>query len=215
MAARESESEAARAHYLYKQTVLFEELDQRGAKAGEYREEREVVFSPEGKREERLLSKPRLTLQRLRMTEEDFRDVREIQPMLLTSDRLWLYQVRFRGEETIDGVDCWVLEVKPRQILDGQRLFEGLLWAEKESLAIVRTEGRAVPQILRSKEENLFPRFTTLRERVEGGHWFPVHTFGDDVLPFRTGPLRMRLTIRYSGYKRFGAESKVTFGPGL
>lgn len=53
------------------------------------------------------------------MTDEDFHDIREIQSMALTADRLWNYETKFRGEETMDGVDCWVLQVKPRQILRG------------------------------------------------------------------------------------------------
>ena len=69
---------------------------------------------------------------------------------------------------------------------------------------------RPVPQ-LRSKvagKENLFPAFTTLRERI-GENWFPVSTHADDTLDFSTGPIRIKMTIRYRDYKRFGAESKV------
>jgi hypothetical protein len=61
------------------------------------------------------------------------------------------------------------------------------------------------------KSENLFPRFTTLREAIDGQHRFPVCTYADDTLPFRNGFQRVRMTIRYSGYKRFGAESAIKF----
>jgi hypothetical protein len=64
---------------------------------------------------------------------------------------------------------------------------------------------------LSTKSENLFPRFTTVRQRIDGQHWFPVATIGDDTLPFRTGPIHMKLSIRYSDYKRFSAESNITF----
>ena len=93
----------------------------------------------------------------------------------------------------------------------GQRLFDGMLWVSKADFGIVRAEGQAVPQILSTRQENLFPRFTTIRRKVDGKHWFPVFTFADDVLPFRNGPQRERLRIRYSEYKKFGAESSVTF----
>jgi len=104
-----------------------------------------------------------------------------------------------------------VLQVRPRQILQGQRLFDGLIWADKRTFSIVRMEGQAVPQIRTMKSENLFPRFTTIRRPVDGERWFPVTTYADDSLPFRTGPQRIRLIIRYSNYKKFGAESSVTF----
>ncbi len=187
---------------------MLEEVSPRG---GFYREIREVIFSPGGERTEKLVRPPEDRLQRLRMTKEDFEDMRDIQPLLLTPERLPLYDVRARGDERLDKHDCWVLQVKPKQILDGMRLFEGLLWVEKESFSVVRIEGQAVPPIYRRGEENLFPRFVTLRESVGGGHWFPSLTFADDTLPFKTGPLRIKLTIRYTGYKRFAADSKIIF----
>jgi len=101
--------------------------------------------------------------------------------------------------------------VRPRQILSGQRLFDGMLWIKKDGLAIIRSEGKAVPEIRSMKQENLFPRFTTVRRPIDGQHWFPIYTYADDALEFRTGPQRIRLKIRYSEYKRFGAESKIEF----
>jgi hypothetical protein len=76
---------------------------------------------------------------------------------------------------------------------------------------VIRSEGQAVPEIRTLKTENLFPHFTTLRQKVEGDFWFPVMTYGDDTLYFRGGAQRIRLTIRYTEYQRFGADSKVTF----
>jgi hypothetical protein len=128
---------------------------------------------------------------------------------VLTEDRLWNYETKFRGDETIDDVDCWVLQVRPRQILQGQRFFDGMIWVDKKEYNIVRMEGQAVPQIRTTKTENLFPRFTTIRKPLDGKHWFPVYTYADDTLHFRTGPQRIRLRIAYSNYKRFGAESTL------
>ena len=183
-----------------------------GFRTGEYREVRDVIFSPAGKRTEQRMGPSRNTLTRLILTEEDFRDIREVQPFLFTPEQLRLYDIRFRGEETIEEGECYLVQVRPRQILEGQRLFDGLFWIAKQDFSIVRSEGRAVPEILRTKSENLFPRFTTFRALVDRKHWFPTRTHADDVLPFRTGAQRIRLTILYSNYKRFTAESQVTFG---
>ncbi len=211
-AAREAENEAARNNYLYTQAVTMEEFNPRGGRSGEYREVREVMFSPTGARTEELVGKPNNSLVRMTLTAEDFRDIREVQPMLLTTDHLFLYETKFRGEEQMDGIDCWVLQVKPRQILDGQRLFEGMLWIDKSDFSTIRSEGQAVPQIRSTKQENLFPHFTTVREKVDGKFWFPLKTYADDTLYFRSGPQRVRLIIRYTKYQRFGAESTITFG---
>jgi hypothetical protein len=210
VAHRESETEAERNQYTYRQTLTLEEIDARGAARGHYREVRDIVFSPQNERSEELIGKPENTLVNLKLTPEDFRDFRDIQPLVLTEETLWNYDTKNRGEETVDGVDCWVLQARPRQILEGQRLFDGLIWADKKGYNIVRMEGRAEPQIRSTKSENLFPRFTTVRKSVDGTYWFPTVTLADDTLQFRTGPQRERLRISYGNYKRFAVDSTFT-----
>jgi len=210
VAHRETETETERNEYTYRQTVTLDELDDHGGARGQYREVRDVIFSPKHERSEEFVGKPQNTLKYLLLTDEDFRDLRDIQPLVLTEDRLFNYETRFRGEETMDDVDCWVLQVRPRQILEGQRFFDGLVWVDKKEYNIVRMEGQAVPQIRSTKSENLFPRFTTVRKPLDGKHWFPVYTYADDTLYFRGGPQRERLRIAYANYKRFGVESTFT-----
>lgn len=198
-------------NYTYRQKVFVEEFNEKGLRSGHYEEVRDITFSPEAGRTEQFSGKPVARLQRLQLTDEDFRDIREVQPFLFTSDLLWAYETRFHGDELVDGVSCFVLQVRPRQTFVGQRLFDGTIWIDKKDLAVVRTEGKAVPSIFSKGSENLFPRFTTVRIKVDGKHWFPVYTLADDVLPFRTGPLRIRMRIEYSNYKRFAVDSTVTF----
>jgi hypothetical protein len=211
IAARESETAEVQSHYTYRQTVTLDEMNTGGLIQGTYREVRDIIFSPTEERTEQMVGKPSSTLTHLGLTDEDYRDMREVQPFLLTKDQAFLYETQFRGEETMDGVDCFVVQIRPRQILDGQRLFDGMLWVSKKDYSVIRSEGQAVPQIRTLKSENLFPHFTTLRQKVEGDYWFPVMTYGDDTLYFRGGGQRVRLTIRYSEYHRFGADSKITF----
>ncbi|HYO82216.1 MAG TPA: hypothetical protein VES20_12495 [Bryobacteraceae bacterium] len=210
LALRESASEAERANYAYTQTVTMEEFGERGKVGGAYREVREIIFSPDGERSEKLVGSPQNNLRRLIMTPEDFSDLRDIQPLLLTTERLRLYDIQSKGEETLENTVCWVLQVRPRQILYGQRLFEGTFWVDQRDYSIIRSQGRAVPQMLSSRtgKENLFPWFTTVREKV-GEFWFPIYTHADDTLHFTSGPIRIRLAVRYRDYKRFSAESRI------
>ena len=78
VAEREDEALAARANYTYKQEVVVEELDPKGR--GHYKETRAIIFSPAGERSEKFIGQPVSNLKRLRLTEEDFRDIRDIQP---------------------------------------------------------------------------------------------------------------------------------------
>jgi hypothetical protein len=111
----------------------------------------------------------------------------------------------------MDGFKCFVVWIEPKQILSTQRFFQGLLWVRQSDLAVVRSEGQAVPQIETLKEQNLFPHFTTLRREIDGKWFFPVETYADDTLYFRTGPQRIRVAIRYADYKRFGSDSVIRF----
>jgi hypothetical protein len=211
VAQRESDTAQAQANYTYRQSLNVDEFDNRGLIVGSYWEVRDIIFSPKQERTEQMVERPFDNLHRIKLSDEDFRDLREVQPFLLTKDQVFMYEMHFRGEESMDGVDCYVMQVKPRQILQGQRLFDGMLWVDKKDYSIVRSEGQAVPQIRTTTSENLFPHFTTLREKVDGNFRFPVTTYGDDTLYFRDGPQRVRMIIRYSQYKKFGAESKITF----
>ena len=212
IAARETENARARENYTYRQSVTIQEFDDRGTVTGEYREVRDVTFSPNRVRYEQVIERPRSTLTRIKLTPEDFADIRNIQPFFMTADQVSMYEGKYKGEETIDGVNCFVEYVRPRQILSTQRFFEGTLWVRESDLAVIRSEGQAVPQIETLKQQNLFPHFTTIRRDVDGKWLFPEESYADDTLYFRDWPQRIRIVIRYLNYKRFGAESTITFG---
>ncbi len=211
VAVKAGEFKLAREQYTYRQTVIFQELDPQGAEAGSYREVRDIVFSPQQKRTEVMVGRPAMNLKKLKLTEEDFRDIREVNPFVLTRDELFLYNVKYQGKEAMDETDCFLYRLSPRQILDGQRLFEGLIWVSEKDRQIVRAAGKPVPQIYHSKGENLFPQFTTIYRPIDGKYWFPLRTVADDTLHFRTGPQRVRVVIRYDDYKRFISESTIQF----
>lgn len=210
VAHRESETAAERRQYAYTQSLRLQELDTRGVQTGEYREVREVIFSPTGERTERFAGTPVMRLKNLVMTDEDFADLRNVQPFIMTEDQLWLYDVKYKGEDPVEGRDCWLLSIRPREILSGQRLFDGMLWIDEDDFSVIRSEGKAVPEIITGKQENLFPHFVTMRKQVNG-FWFPWTTYADDTLYFRSAPVREKLTVRYEDYKKFVSQTSITF----
>src|SRR4051812_23125225 len=96
VATRETATAEERSHYAYTQSVRLEELDSRGMRAGDYTETREIIFSPEGERTQRLLREPVSRLKNLLMTPEDFADIRNVQPFVLTLDELWNYDTEYK-----------------------------------------------------------------------------------------------------------------------
>ena len=110
VAHRETQTETERSEYTYRQGLTIDELDDHGGARGQYKETRDVIFSPQHDRTEQMIGNASNALKNLILTEEDFQDIRNIQPLVLTEDRLWNYETKFRGDETMDEVDCWVLQ---------------------------------------------------------------------------------------------------------
>src|SRR5260221_2512825 len=91
VAIRESETAQVQSNYTYRQSVSIDEVDKRGATVGFYRDIRDIIFSPKQERTEKMSGTPIDTLVSLKLTDEDFRDIREIQPFLLTKEQSFLY----------------------------------------------------------------------------------------------------------------------------
>lgn len=204
--------EAELGRYAYRQTFHFFELDKRGGQRGDYLEVRDVIFGPDGERTDEFVKGPIDRLKYMSLTEEDFRDLRDVQPFVLTEDTLWRYETRYEGEESIAGRNCFVFRVRPRQVLEGQRMLDGRIWIDPEALQVVQSAGQPVPQLHSTENANLFPRFMTIYAPVDGKFWFPVRTEAQDTLPFPSGLQQVRYEIEYADYKRFSAETKITFG---
>jgi len=212
IAERETEFARARENYTYRQSVTVQEFNTQGAVSGEFHEVRDITFSPNLVRYETVVERARNTLTHIKLTPEDFADIRNVNPFLLTTDTLWLYEGQYKGEQQMDGEQCWVEYIRPKQILSTQRFFEGTLWVRESDFTVIRTEGQAVPQIDTLAEQNLFPHFTTIYRQVDDKWYFPVETYADDTLFFREWPQRIRIVVRYMDYKKFGTESTIKFG---
>jgi hypothetical protein len=66
-----------------------------------------------------------------------------------------------------------------------------------------------VPELKTKKGENLFPRFTTYREQIDGKYWFPTYTMADDTLYFSGGPVHIKEILRYTDYKQFKSKVRI------
>ena len=207
--ARELEFKKERDNYTYTQTFVIQTIDYDNRPDGEYRMTSDILFTPEGKRYEKVISAPTPSLQRISLSQQDLDDLEHVQPFVLTSDELPKYDVNYVGREPLDELGTYVFDVKPKRIEKNQRYFQGRIWVDDKDLNIVKSDGKAVPDIIKKNNENIFPRFETFRENIEGHYWFPTYTRCDDVLHFSTGPIHMRMTIRYANYKRFGATIKI------
>ncbi len=135
------------------------------------------------------------------------KDLEDIQPFVLTTeDMIPNYDVQYAvGREKLDDLATYVFRVAPKKMEKGQRYFQGTIWVDDQDFAVVKSDGKAVPDL----KDNLFPRFVTYRENIEGTFWFPTYTHADDFLHFDSGDVHIRMTVRYKNYKRFGSTIRL------
>ena len=208
-AAREAEFKTERENYTYTQTFIIQTLDLSGRVDGEYRMTSEIVFTPEGKRYENVTNAPPPTLERISLTQQDLDDLEHVQPFVLTTNELTKYDIKYVDHEPLDELNAYVFDVGPKTLEKNKRYFQGRVWVDDKDFEIVKTDGKAVPDIKKKGQENVFPRFETFRENVEGNYWFPTYTRSNDVLHFSGGDIPIRMTVRYENYKRFGVTVKI------
>jgi outer membrane lipoprotein-sorting protein len=213
-AAKEKEFKQARDNYTYRQDVKVQTVEGDSVD-GEYHQVVDVTFDDKGHRQERVVFAPQSSLQRVSMTREDVDDIQHRLPFVLTSDEVSEYQILYAGQQQEDELHCYVFDVAPKTIEKNKRYFQGRLWVDDRDFQIVKTRGKTVPDIRTGKRgsggENLFPAFTTWREQVDGKYWFPTYTKADDDLQFSQGPVHIREIVKYTNYKRFGSNVKITY----
>jgi hypothetical protein len=210
-AAKEAEFRKARENYTYRQSVKMEELDPDGGVQGKWEITSDIIFGPNKQRQEKVVYAPMISLRNLTLSPQDEQDLRDVQPFVLTTDEINKYDIQYMGKQNADEIPCYLFSVKPKKLEKGQRYFEGQIWVDDRDLQIVKTYGKGVG-LLKKNEDNQFPKFETYRQQIDGKYWFPVYTHADDTLHFRDMSQRIRMVVKYQNYKRFGADTSITFG---
>ena len=212
-AAREKLFKDAREHYTYRQDIRVQTRDGNTV-TGEYHEVFDVLYDDKGHRIENVVFAPQSSLEQggLSLDEGDVQDFRNRLPFVLTTEEVPEYNILYVGQQQEDQLHCYVFDIAPKQIVGKKRYFQGRIWVDDHDFQIVKTYGKTVPDIRKKKgQENLFPKFTTWREQVDGTYWFPTYTKADDTLRFSTGDVRIKEVVKYENYKRFGSNAKITF----
>jgi hypothetical protein len=205
----EDEFRKERENYTYTQIFLFQTIDDDGQVDGEYRMTSDILFTPAGKRYEKVIEAPGSTIQRITMEQQDFDDIEKIWPLVLTPNELPKYDIKYVGREQVDELRTYVFDITPIKMEKNQRYFQGRIWVEDRDMQIVKTHGKGTG-LLKKKQDSAYPIFETFRENITGHFWFPTYTRSDDTLHFKTGPdVRIRVAVRYTNYKRFGSTIKI------
>jgi hypothetical protein len=204
--AKEKEFKSARKRCTYRQTIKIEQLD--GDKpVGEYQQVADVTLDQSGKKVKNVVFAPQPSIS---VGPEDQYDIESRLHFTLSTDELPEYNVLYQGKQQEDDLHTYVFDVAPKQIEKGKRYFEGRIWVDDQDFQIVKMEGKSAPDIHPKKrgkgDENLFPKFTTFREQVDGKYWYPTYSLTDDTLHFYGGDARIKGTVKATDYKCTGSQ---------
>lgn len=212
-AEHESEFARAREQYVYQQDIKVEEMDG-DTPVGEYRLVSDITFN-NGRRAENVLFAPQKTFRNLDMSKEDFDDLQNRYPFVVTKEELPRYQVLYVGQQKVDELNTYVFDMSPKNFEKGKRYFQGRIWVDQDDLQVVKTYGKPVGEAERKKgseQEQQFPAFASYREQIDGKYWFPTYARAKEVLHFpgtrhsMPQDIGIRITVKWSNYQRFNVE---------
>ena len=209
--ANETRVQTARSHYQYTQDVLVQTLD--GAKVdGQFHQVTNVSYDNKGKRVDQVTFSEQPTLRGIQMSSEDFDDIREFMPWILSSEQVAQYNLTYSGQQHVDDLDTYVFQVAPKKEEKNKRYFDGRVWVDSRDLQVVKLCGKSVPDAVRKKKNapvDVRPTFVSYRQIIDG-NWFPVYARVDATLEFGTASVHVREIVKYTGYKRTDASQAAS-----
>lgn len=206
----EREFRDALTEYVFNRNATVQIIGLGGLPTGTFRRDSFMMLNPDGSRFEKVLFAPVATTPPGFVTPEDLEDLGGINPFALEPSAVPNYNFGYVGVERIDDFDLYVFDVTPKVIPNPKksklRLFTGRVWVDSESLMILRTKGKAVPET----DENKFPIVETTRDQVDGKYWFPIDARSDDELVFKGGNvIKIKLRVKFQNYRKGQTDVRI------
>ncbi len=218
MGQQESAFSAARNDYTFRQDVKFNTIsDDTNRPDGEYHQITDISFDKDGRRVEHVVFAPQNTIEKVIMTENDFKDIEKKLPFVLTAPELPEYNLTYLGRQKVDDLDTYVFDCAPKTLVKGKRYFQGKVWVDQQDNEIVLINGLTVPQDTRVGHEDLSPPYTTYYQQIDDKYWFPTYTKAEGILHFAaqhgalSQDVHVRTVVRYTDYKRFKTSVTIHY----
>jgi len=197
---------AAHGTFGYHRTIRVQELDINGKTTVELLISTDIARAPDGRFYEKGEKHPDSTLKVLDLDYDHMDTLEKIPPLPFTTPEIAKYDFVYAGTQKLDELNTYIFQVHPKQVDRQHAYFEGVIWVDDQDFVIVKTTGRwetelgdvATPQFP-------FKIFDTYRENVEGKIWFPDYVRSDEYVTTKSGPVNVRLTVRWENYKPLSA----------
>ncbi len=212
---KEDEYILSRTRYTYRKTIRIQEFGPDGQPSGEFVLVTQPGRDADGKPFEKVVERPRSTLQHLFLRSEDLEALQRVPAFPLTSNQLAKYDLKYLGKEQVDDVECYIFQAKPRMVERVKAYFDGIVWVDTKYLEVVKTYGKWVTDQgdMHAVADLPFSLFETYRENVEGKYWFPNYSRSDGTLNLKGLEIPVRLVIKWTDFKPVSSVPQATVPP--
>jgi hypothetical protein len=197
---------AALRSYTYYADLTIETVSDADVITGKYYRLSRVWFDGAGARQEKVLENTSTLPKDVYIGTNAAHNMTRVYQFFVTPETLQQYDFNYIGRERVDELDTLVFDVKPRLKLpdperSSDRYLKGRIWIDGEDLCVVKVAGEAVPE----QNAHRTPRFETYYQNHDR-FWFPAFCSADDTI--RTGRYSQRVVVkvRFTGYKKSGAN---------
>lgn len=203
-----SEAECLRAHqsYSFKRSVRLQEYLPGGDPGGEILQESAIYLADNGRRYEKTGETSKKSFVAANVAAEDLKSISQIPLFPLVPEQLQYYTITYKGSQPLDELHTYIFEVKPKRLLAGYRLFQGLAYVDDRDLAIVQLYGRwdELPDEEGNNQDARripFTMYEIYYENVAGKLWFPTYIRSDAYLHTKATDCQLRLIVKMTDFK--------------
>ena len=200
---KEEEYLLSRTRYTYRKTIRIQEFGADGQPSGEFVLVTQPARDVDGKLFERVVERPRSTLQHFYLRSEDLEGLQRTPAFPLTATQIGKYDLKYAGKERVDDIECYIFLAKPKGVERTKAYFDGVVWVDAKYLEVVKTYGKWVTDQgeVHTVAELPFSLFETYRENVDGKFWFPSYSRSDDTLNLNGLEIPVRIVIKWTDFK--------------
>jgi hypothetical protein len=193
---------AALRDYTYYAELTIETVSPADTITGKYYRFSQISFGADGTRQEKVFEDKSTLPKEVYIGTNAANNLTRVYQFIITPDILGQYEFNYVGRERVDELNTIVFDVKPKiKIPDPaksrDRYLKGRVWIDDRDLQVVKVAGEALPE----QSAHRTPKFETYFQNY-GDYWFPAYTSADDGVRVGDRFARVRVNVRFTGYKK-------------
>jgi hypothetical protein len=190
--------------YTYYAELTIQTVSDADVITGEFYRFTVISFDSAGNRQEKILENKSSLPPESHIGTNAANNLTRVYQFIITPETLSLYEFSYVGRERVDELDAYVFDVKPKGKMpnpekSAERYLKGRVWIDSQDMCVVKASGEALPE----QSSHRTPRFESYFQNHDD-FWFPAYTSADDEVRMGQRNRRVRVTVRYTGYKKTG-----------